>query len=298
MGTIIDHATVTHASWRSRNSALRIAVAATQACFDAAGYGPKDLDLLINAGIYRDHNLGEPALAALIQKDIGANPEDPHPGAHGTFSYDVANGVCGPLTALQIVDGFLHSGAINRALVVASDADPGHHLTKEPFPFAGAGGAILCHWTDDDFGFGPFSWANAPSGGESSFRATVTYHDGRNRLRIGACDAADDLSAALAAKVAQECLDRASTNLDAVDLVLAAPARASFTDCLASRLDVPVERIAVARDDRIHTAALIAAFHDADVAARLQPGNTVLFVSAAAGVTAGAALYHVPGGST
>ena len=36
------------------------------------------MDLLINAGIYRDRNLGEPALAAMIQQDIGAHPEDPH----------------------------------------------------------------------------------------------------------------------------------------------------------------------------------------------------------------------------
>jgi 3-oxoacyl-[acyl-carrier-protein] synthase-3 len=293
MGTIIDRATVAHASWRSRHSALRIAVATTRACLDAAGCRPNDVDLLINAGIYRDRILGEPALAALIQEDIGANPEDPHPGAHGTFSYDVANGVCGPLTALQIVDGFLGSGAINRALVVASDADPGHHLTEEPFPFAGAGGALLCHRTDDDSGFGPFCWANSPDH-RKSFRATVTYQHGRNRLRIEAGDAADDVSAVLAAKVAEECVDRTSTDLDAVSLVLAAPARASFAEGLASHLGVPVERIAVAHDERIHTAALIAAFHDADVATRLQPGDTVLFVAADSGVTAGAAVYRVP----
>jgi 3-oxoacyl-[acyl-carrier-protein] synthase III len=293
MGTIIDCATVARASWRSRHSALRIAVATTRACLDVAGCRPNELDLLINAGIYRDRNLGEPALAALIQEDVGANPEDPHPGAHGTFSYDVANGLCGPLTALQIVDGFLRSGAINRALVVASDADPGHHLTEETFPFAGAGGALLCHRTDDESGFGPFCWANSPDRSRS-FRATVTYHGGRNRLRIEASDAADQVSAALAAKVAQECLDRASVNLDAVGLVLAAPARASFADGLASHLGVPRDRIAVARDDRIHTAALIAAFHDADATGRLQPGTTVVFVAAGSGITAGAAMYRVP----
>ena len=71
--------------------------------------------MLINAGIYRDRNMAEPALAALIQADIGAHPEDPHPDSHGTFSFDVANGVCGVLTALQIADGFLRSHAIQRA---------------------------------------------------------------------------------------------------------------------------------------------------------------------------------------
>ena len=78
-----------------------------------AGRDADDIDLLVNAGIYRDRNLGEPALAAMIQEDIGANPEDPHAGAHGTFSFDIANGTCGVLTALQIVDGFLRSRAID-----------------------------------------------------------------------------------------------------------------------------------------------------------------------------------------
>jgi 3-oxoacyl-[acyl-carrier-protein] synthase III len=293
MGTIIDHATVAHAGWRSRHSALHIAVAAAKACLDEAGCPPNDLDLLVNAGLYRDRNLGEPALAALIQEDVGANPEDPHPDAHGTFSFDVANGICGPLTALQVADGFLRSGSIHRALVVASDADPAHHMTHD-FPFASAGGALLCSWTDGESGFGPFCWANFPDSGES-FRSTVSFHGGRNRLEITASDLVDETYAVAAAKVAFECLDRASTPLAAVDLVLAAPARAGFTAALASDLGVPVERIAVAPDERIHTAALIVAFHDATAAARLRPGSTVLLLAAGAGVTAGATLYRVPG---
>jgi len=293
MGTIIDRATVAHAGWRSRHSALHIAVAAAKACLDEAGCLPNDLDLLVNAGLYRDRNLGEPALAALIQEDVGANPEDPHPDAHGTFSFDVANGICGPLTALQVADGFLHSGSIQRALVVASDADPAHGMTRD-FPFASAGGALLCSWTDDESGFGPFCWANFPDGGES-FHSTVRYHERRNRLEITASDLMDETFAVAAAKVAFECLDRASTDLDSVDLILAAPARAGFTAGLASDLGVPVERIAVARDERIHTAALIAALHEATAADRLRPGSTVLLLAAGAGVTAGAALYRVPG---
>jgi 3-oxoacyl-[acyl-carrier-protein] synthase-3 len=295
MGTIIDHATITHAGWRSRHSALRIAVATASACLDEAGCPPNDLDLLVNAGLYRDGNLAEPALASMIQEDVGANPEDPHAGAHGTFSFDVSNGGCGPLTALQVADGFLRSGSIHRALLVASDADPAHHMTRD-FPFASAGGALLCSWTDDASGFGPFCWANFPDGGES-FRSTVGYHDGRNRLHITTSDLMDETFAVAAAKVAFECLDRDSTDLDAVDLILAAPARAGFAAALASDLGVAEDRMAVARDERIHTAALIAALHDATTAGRLRPGSTVLFLAAGAGVTAGAALYRVPGWS-
>ena len=31
------------------------------------------MDMLINAGVYREDSMGEPALAALVQEDIGAN---------------------------------------------------------------------------------------------------------------------------------------------------------------------------------------------------------------------------------
>ena len=100
-----------------------------------------DIDLLVNAGIYREDNLAEPALAAMIQEDIGANPgHPPREGAHGTFSFDVANGGCGVLTALELLDGFVRSGTIQTGLVVASDSDPG---ASESFPFPAVGGAML-----------------------------------------------------------------------------------------------------------------------------------------------------------
>ena len=292
MGTIIDHATVTPAGWRSRHSALKIAVATSKACLDEAGWSPNDLDLLVNVGLYRDRDLGEPALAALIQQDIGANPEDPYPGTHGTFSFDLANGVCGPLTALKVVDGFLHSGSIQHALVVASDADPGHGIAKD-FPFAGAGAAMLCSWTDDEVGLGPIRWGNFPDGGET-FRTTVTYTDGHNRLEVTAADAIDDVFAVAGAKVALDCLDAASIDLDAVDCIVAAPARAGFAAALAAHLGVTPTLIAVAADERIHTAALIASLHDARAGGRIRPGAVVLLVAVGAGVTAGAALYRVP----
>lgn len=296
MGTVIDQAAVTHASWRSRHSALRLAVASAKSCLHEAGCPANDLDLLVNVGLYRDRNLGEPALAALIQEDVGANPEDPHPDAHGTFSFDIANGTCGPLTALQVADGFLRSGTIRRGLVVASDADPGHGLSVH-FPFAAVGGAVLCGWAADESGFDSFHWANFPDGGES-FHSIVAYREGRNRLEIVASEHLDESYAAAGSKVALECLDSASIDLAAVDLVLAAPGRAGFRAGLAAHLNVPVERVAVAGDERVHTAALIAAIHDARLDARLGPGSTVLVVAVGAGVTAGAALYRVPGGET
>lgn len=292
MGTIIDHTAVTSAAPADRESALRIAVATATTCLAEARCDPNDLDLLLNTGLYRDRDMSEPALAALIQQDIGANPEDPHADAHGTFSFDIANGVCGPLTALRVADGFFRSGSVQRALVVTSDADPGYGLIDD-FPFAGVGGALLCSWSDGEEGLGPFHWGNFPDGG-ASFRTTVRYEDGRNQMHIDAADHLDDTLALAAAKVAGDCLAGEASNLADIDLIVAAPAHPAFAAALASHLGVPRERIAVADEARTHTAALIAALHEALTAGRAGPGSTILLVAAAAGVTAGAALYRTP----
>src|SRR5215207_9429545 len=114
--------------------AVALTDAAAEACLARAGIEAGEVDLLVNVGLYHDKNLGEPALAALIQEDIGAHPEDPHGGGHGTFSFDVANGACGLLTGLRVAHGFLAAGTIRHALVVAGDANPGRRLTRH-FPF-------------------------------------------------------------------------------------------------------------------------------------------------------------------
>jgi 3-oxoacyl-[acyl-carrier-protein] synthase-3 len=226
----------------------------------------------------------------LIQEDIGANAEDPHAGAHGTFSFDVANGTCGVLTGLQIVDGFMRSHTIHRALVVASDADPGHGLS-EHFPFSAAGGAMLCRWSDDDDGLGRFHWTSHRDGGES-FCATVGLRDAHNVLRFQHSESMDQQFAEAAAEAAAECLRESSLSLSDIDVIVAAPARPRFRAALAALLGVPATRVIVAGDEHMHTAALVAAFGNGGT--RLPPGTRALIVAAGAGVTAGAAYYREP----
>lgn len=288
MGTVIERLDVTRAGWRNRHSALHLAVAVGKACLQRAGREPDDVDLLINTGIYRDKNLAEPALAALIQKDIGANTEDPREDAHGTFSFDIANGTCGVLTALQIVDGFLRSHTIKCALVVTSDADPGRGMS-EHFPFSPVGAALLCDWTEDDFGLGRVHWLNIPDDGEN-FRATVGLDDGRNVLRFRESAAMDEQFAAAGAQVAQRCIEEASLGLSDIDVIVASPGRHGFRAALADKLAVPVERVTVADDKSMHTASLVSALSSA--AGELRTGARILLVAAGAGVTAGAALYR------
>ena len=289
MGTIIDRLGIAQGGWRSRHSALHLAVSAAKSCLDDARQDADAVDLLVNTGIYRDKNLAEPALAALIQEDIGANPEDPHGDTHGTFSFDISNGTCGILTGLQIVDGFLRSHTISCALITASDADPGRGMS-EHFPFSPVGAALLCSWTDDDYGLGRVSWVNEPDDGEG-FQATVGS-DARNVLRFRESPELDELLAATAAHAARDCLQDSGLTLSDVDVIIAAPARHGYRAALSTRLDVALERIIVADDEKMHTASLAAALQQARH--HLPAGARAMIVAAGAGITAGAALYREP----
>jgi 3-oxoacyl-[acyl-carrier-protein] synthase-3 len=290
MGTVIEQIALTDGGWRTHHSALRVAVNAAKHCLHEAGRNANDVDLLINAGIYRDRNLAEPALAALIQEDIGANPEDPHEQAHGTFSFDISNGSCGVLTALQVVDGFLKSHAIDLALVVASDADPGRGMSED-FPFSHSGTAFLCDWSDDDRGLESIHWINMPDDGDS-FSATVGLVDGRNVLRFAATENADEQFAEAAAQAAETCLRASALTLDDIDAIVAAPASSKFRAALSTRIGFSETQIIVDEDQRSHTTSLVAALDSAS--RQIRPGGRVLLVAAGAGITAGAALYRMP----
>ncbi|GAT08126.1 3-oxoacyl-ACP synthase [Mycolicibacterium novocastrense] len=289
MGTVIDQIAVVNGGWRNRHSALRLIDRAAKKCLRKGRRNADDVDLLVNAGIYRDRNLGEPALASMIQDDIGANDEEPHTGGHGTFSFDVANGSCGMLTALHIVDGFLKSRVIDCALVVAGDADPGRG-SSEAFPYSPAGASLLCGWSEDGRGLGPVWWERSEDD-DDTVSATIAMVEQRNLLRIRESVPAERGFARTAARAAQRCLTESDTGIDEIASIVAAPASPAFRAELASQLNVPLEHITVGDDQHMHTAALAAALGKA--ADTTPPDSLVMIIAAGAGVTAGAALYRM-----
>jgi 3-oxoacyl-[acyl-carrier-protein] synthase-3 len=301
MGTTIDAiAFVTGSRWRGRNG-RKLANAAAHGCLEVAGLRASDVDLLINAGIYHDRNLGEPALAALIQEDIGANPEDPHAGGHGTFSFDVANGACGMLTGLHVADGFLEAGTIRHALVVASDTNPDGHRASA-FPFTPAGGALLCSWRDGSAGITGFQLATAPpsvaapagrrSDSTDGFQAVVGFDRGRNRLRIRQAGDFAAQAAAWATRVASDVLAEEGLGAGDIDLLVANPQEPELLETLSAQLGIPADRVVGGNETHVHTAGLAGALHEASRGGRLAVARTGLWVSAGAGPTAAAAILR------
>src|SRR5450755_770712 len=178
MGTIIEASATATASAHQRSltlGALELADAAACSCLERAGRTAEELDLLINAGVFHDRILSEPAFASLIQEDIGANLGHPAAAGHGTFSFDVYNGACGLLTGIHLIDGMLESGTVELGMVVASDMDPEPGVS-EGFTFPGVGGAVLLSADDSRAGFTAFQFATFPEFAEL-FQSSVDWQD-------------------------------------------------------------------------------------------------------------------------
>jgi 3-oxoacyl-[acyl-carrier-protein] synthase-3 len=289
MGTTIEGVSVVEGGRRTRHSALRLAVAATGSVLEDVRLPPAAVDLLINTGVYHDRNLGEPALAPLIQADSGINAGDPTPGGIGTFSFDIANGGCGVLTALQVADGFLRSHTIATAVIVAGDADPGSGLAVD-FPFRPAAGAVVCRWAESQRGLVSFRWHNRPDEG-AAFRACIGLQHGRNVLTVREEPGFAEQAAETAVVPARELLTDRHLCADDIDLVVCSPAGPAFTKRIATELGISDERV-VAAGPALHTVAFMASLEAARQQGRLSGAGNVLFVCGASGLTGGAALYR------
>ena len=302
MGTRIEAAATAHTHRGPfGQGALKLADAAARTCLARAHLEASDIDLLVNAGLYREDNVSEPALAAMIQEDIGANPgHPPREGFHGTFSFDVANGGCGVLSALELLGGFVRSGTIQTGLIVASDSDPGD---CESFPFPAVGGAVLVRPARGGEGFVDFAFETFDVGA-GFFESAISWHEkkwhvplarpGKNTLAVVLGDGYESRAIECAEEATRRFLARHELAVNSVDLAIFSQTPLGFADGLATRLDLAQERVAHVADEfrGAHTAGPIAALDAAIESGQFAAAKTIHFATVGAGIVVGLALYR------
>jgi 3-oxoacyl-[acyl-carrier-protein] synthase-3 len=301
MGTRIESVATAHRLGRVMGrGALHLSDAAATACLRRGHHHATELDLLINAGLYKDRNAAEPALASIIQDDIGANRgSPPRLGHHGTFSFDIANGGCGVITAAQLLDGFVGPGRARFGMIVAADADPSPR-TSRGFPFSAAGGAVLIGHADGDTGFQRFAIRTFPEYA-AMFEAELRWdaqaglaHRGRNIVEVYEAPGFAACCVDRAAEVTLELLDGAGVAIEDIDLVIASQYPHGFGTQVVRRLGIPAGCLPEVRPElaAAHTAGPIAALEAAIDAHQFALARHTLFITAGAGITIGAALYR------
>lgn len=272
-----------------RNGSLDHAVRAGRAALDKSSYGPSDVELFINAGVHRDQHYAEPAFACFIQKALGINVDFQ---ARQTTSFDLMNGACGVLSALDVADCLIQSGDVEVAMVVASEANTDRHPVAE-YVTPRSGAAILVDTAPEPgIGFGGFAFQSFPEHAEL-YESAVDLSIARGRLCVRCAPEFEMAALDALGPVVAGLLDRERLTPAQIDLVLPSQLSPGFVGALGQHLDIGQERI-VDLTDRFadpHSTAPLLALHEAERQGRTARGMRALFVTVGAGLTVGVALY-------
>lgn len=308
MATVITSTALSPAD--ETGSSIGYAASAGSACLRRAGLTPADVDVLINVGVYRDSNVSEPSVAALIQKRIGINLDYLHAtDRHAAFSFDLMNGACGVLNAVQAGGSLLVAGSARRVLVVSADTHPSMDPARAgtaAFPYASTGAALLLERSDDARGFGRVHHRSLPGG--HGVNGYLPLHEagseGRNTIAVdrdsGVLErmldlAVDSVRDALAAEYGAEAA-QAPTALDRTLLITSQPSH-DFASLLSKRLGLAADAAVTVEGLKgdPHTSALTYGFTQARDSGRLAGHDRILFLAVGAGLSSATSLYRLNG---
>ena len=294
MGALIESVAVSRPGFFRRGS-VDLAVKAAADCLGKVRRDPNELGLLVNTGIYRDRDIGEPSIASFIQQRIRAN--ELFTGAEGTFSFDLNNGAGGMLTAAMVVDGFLATGAVKYGLVVTSDAEP-HPGQCESYPFVPAGAALLLSRGRAGEGFLHFR-TDTDTEFAADFASRIEWtakgRKKRNILMVRQKEEYARHCARCAREGLADFLQEISMPMEEIDIVVPSPGPPGW---LAELVREPGlgERTVVLPEAfaRMHTAGLGFALMQAREDGRFARAKNCLFLAVGSGITVSFAFYRNP----
>ena len=301
MGTLIDMISVARPRFSFfQGNSIRLSTRAARQCLDDSGIDPCDLGLLINTGIYRYKNTGEPAIAALIQKKIGANTTlNNNPGkSRNTFSFDLNNGGCGLLTGIEIVHGLINNGEISYGMVVTGDSEPFRGLSEQ-FAFNTAAAAIILSKSNDSSGFSLFRTYTFPEYSEElisrTFYSTPGWNKrGKNILSVRQKESYPDLCVDCAVNSLFRFLDESGKSLDEIDLIIPSQSPLEFTNMMKNRIGMKDNFIEIRKtgNKMFHTAGPAFALKKVWDDTRFKSSKNIIFLTIGSGINVSLALYQ------
>ena len=275
--------------WRRRGS-LWHAQKAGKECLARSAYRPSDVEVLINTGVNRDGHTCEPAIATYVLKALGINTD--FRGSR-TLGFDLLNGGCGMLNAVQVLATLMQSGQARVGMVVSSEANS----DRDPDPayrYPPSGAAVLLDVAPlSGTGFGAFAFRTLDEHAEL-YSSVVNMAAKHGRLLLRRKDELDAAYRRGAGEVVEEVLAQGHLARDGVDLVIPAQLSGPFLAELPAAIGLPREKVldlTGVLEDTLTTSVFLATHH-ALAARRVGPGKTALLLAFGSGVTVGAATYH------
>jgi 3-oxoacyl-[acyl-carrier-protein] synthase-3 len=267
-----DEWIVTRSGIKERRIGGTVSSLATDAgrrALERASRAPADIDLLVLATCTPD--LAVPATSAAVHYALGLSG--------GAF--DVNAACAGFVYALVAAHGAVNAGAARRALVIGADTvsvltDPDDRATA--VLFADGAGAVVLEASDDD---GLLAVDLGVDGGAHDLltcsHGGYMTMEGKEVFRRAVRATVDSASGAL---------ERAKLTPDDIALFVPHQANLRIIEAAATRLGIPLDRVAVVVDRTGNTssASVPLALADAADAGRVGPGDNVLMTGFGAGM--------------
>lgn len=297
MGTIISATAISED--QPMLGSVALAVNAAEQCILDSGIPKSEIDILINVGLYRENNIAEPSMAALVQQKLGLNldPIKAKPVGKMSFSIDLRNGSSGFLYAAQVVDSFIQNNTVQQVLIVAGDTHPSKMKSSElPFTHWGAA-ALLASSLKKEEGFRKFIFRTSSESdtGMLGYRKIFEDgNDGRNHITVDIHPGFYDRALGFATDTVKEFIIDNQLKLDNTVLITSQPT-AGFGHALGRAVGFSHEQV-VEYHDRYgdpHTSTMPLLFHVAKQEGRLANMEKVLFVSVSSGITVACGLYYL-----
>jgi 3-oxoacyl-[acyl-carrier-protein] synthase-3 len=298
MGTIIN---TTAVSGNGFTSSIDLAVDAGNNCIEKSGLDKTDINLLISIGVYHDDNIMEPAMAPLIQQGLGINPDPARQqNMKFTFCFDLYNGACGFINAVQVADSLIKSRQVDNVLIVSGDAHPSK-TRRDDFPFALLGAAVLLTDGGDlKKGFTNYcintsgNGAKGLSSGADLKALQARDINVREHIELKQDRGFNQSLYEFASRSARDYVEQQQINLDSVKFLIASQPENGFAKRIGRTIGLNGTSNVVdiyGKHGNPHTAALPLGFHELVESGAMQEQDNVLLVAAGSGLTSAFAMY-------
>jgi len=269
---------------------MRHAVTAGKHCIRSSKYAPADIQVLINSGVHRDNHVCEPAIAVYIQHRLGINIEFQ---GRETLAFDLHNGGCGMLNAIQILCALMESGQIRVGMTVASEANS-DRKPDPAYPYPDSGAAIILDRSPLlDRGFGHFAF-HCREEYADLYTSIVDISVPRGRIRLQRAAELEAVYLGMIPHVIEEVLAKDNLTPEDIDRLIPAQISPGFLDQLPRMTGIPENKITGFPADLPDTlsTSLFLTLERSLAEKPANPGETFLLLACGSGVTVAATTYR------
>jgi 3-oxoacyl-[acyl-carrier-protein] synthase III len=280
---------------RPPRDSLELARLAGEDCFAHSRHQRKEIDLLINTGVYRNEFICEPAIAAMIAGKLEINDAIEQPDQTKTLAYDIFNGAVGFLNGCCNAVAMIKSRKHRHAMVVTSEIENNAELMPDRLLHLRETGSalILEENTTDGSGFGNFLFKHfAPY--IDALVSSIGQEKGHNFLRFVKHPNIEQFYLECIPLAVRELLEKEGLELAQIKAIFPPQISSSFIRLLGERLQVARERfVDLAQDGKdLFTSSFAYGLRQAQQQGLVKAGDIGLIIHVGSGIQVGCAIYY------